>query len=124
MSCQQGTPHWGSSGRGQSSWGSSLRQDDGNDTGISIPMRTLIDEWEARLVTEHLARGIGGRHLNHYWIVKNMMGSHMEEMVSTWNYTRSSVIQAKTRLIELDTQLNKRDATSKWKRLALGLYTP
>ena len=48
----------------------------------------------------------------------------MEEMVGTWNYTRSSILQGKTRLIEIDTQLNKCDATSAWKRLALGLCTP
>ena len=45
-------------------------------------------------------------------------------MVSTYNYARSLVLQDKTRLIELDTQLNKLDATSAWKCLALGLYTP
>ena len=89
-----------------------------------MSVRTLINEWEARLVTDHLATGIGGDHLNHYWIVKNMMGSLMEEMVGTWNYTQSSILQEKTRLIEIDTQLNKWDATSAWKRLALGLYTP
>ena len=45
----------------------------------------------------------------------------MDEMVITWNYTHSSVLQAKTKLIELDIQLNKLDTTSAWKRLALGL---
>ena len=43
--------------------------------------------------------------------------------VGTWNYTRSSVLQAKTKLLELDTLLNRQDATAPWKRLALGLYT-
>src|SRR5713101_7781479 len=98
-------------------------QEDGYDSGISMSVRTLIDDSEARLINEHLAKGIGGRHLNHYWIVKNMMGSLMEEMVGTWNYTHSSVLQEKTKLVELDTQFNKRDATSTWKNLALGLCT-
>ena len=77
-----------------------------------MSVHTLIDKWEARLITKHLARGIGGGHLNHYWIVKNMMGSLMEDMVGTWNCTHSSVLLAKTRLIELDTQLNMGDATA------------
>ena len=123
MSRQRGTPHWGSSGKGRASRGSSLKQDDGYDTSIYMPMHTLIDEWEARLVTEHLAKGTEGRHLNHDWIIKNMMGSLMEEMVSNWNYTRSSVLLVKTKLIELDTQLNKMDATLAWKCVAMGLYT-
>lgn len=75
-------------------------------------MCNLIDKWEARLINENLATGIGGGRLNHYWIVKDMMGSLMEEMVGTWNYTRSSVLQAKTKLLELDNLLNRRDATA------------
>ena len=78
MSHQCNTPHWGSSGRGQAQQGSSLRQEDGYNIGVSMLVNTLINEWESRLVIEHLARGIRGRHLNHYWIVKNMMGSLME----------------------------------------------
>ena len=43
--------------------------------------------------------------------------------VGTWNYTRSSVLQTKTKILELDTLLNRREATTTWKKLALGLYT-
>ena len=49
------------------------------------------------------------------------MGTLMEEMLSNWNYTRSSVLSAKTKLIELDTQLNRFNATSAWKRLPIGI---
>ena len=52
------------------------------------------------------------------------MGFIMEEMVGTWNYSRSSVLEAKTKLIELDTKLNRWDATLAWNRLALGLCMP
>ena len=113
MSCQRGTPHCGSSGHGQAQHDTNLRPKEGyNYIGVSIPVRTLIDEWEAHLVIEHLARGIGGRHINHYWLIKNMMGSLMEEMVNNWNYTRSSVLSVKTKWIELDTQLNRMDVAS------------
>ena len=47
----------------------------------------------------------------------------MEEMLSNWNYTRSSVLSAKRKLIELEAQLNRLDATSAWKCLAIGLCT-
>ena len=46
-----------------------------------------------------------------------MMGSLVEEIFNNWSYTRNSVLLAKTKLIELDTQLNKLDATSAWKCL-------
>ena len=59
------------------------------DISVSMPMRILIDEWEALLVTEHLVRGRGGIQINHYRLIKNMMGTLMEEMVSNWNYTHS-----------------------------------
>ena len=59
--------------------------------------------------------------MNHYKIVKNMMGSLMEEPVGTWNYTRSSVLHGKTKILGLDTILNRRDAMGAWKILALGI---
>ena len=90
-------------------------QEDGYASGVSMSVRNLIDEWEARLINKNMARGIGGGRLNHYRIIKNMMGSLMDEMVRTWNYNRSSVLQAKTKLLELDTFLNRRDATTTWK---------
>ena len=40
--------------------------EDGYAGGVSMPVRNLIDEWEARLINENLARGIGGGRLNHY----------------------------------------------------------
>ena len=89
---QYGMPHQASSGRGCVQRGSHLLHEDGYDIGVSMTVRTLIDEWESKLINENLARGIGGRRLNHYWIIKNMMGSLMEEMVGAWNYTRSFVL--------------------------------
>ena len=78
---------------------------DGYDNGITTPICNLIDDWETRLVNENLAQGIGGGIPNHYWIVKNMMGSLMEKMVGTWNHTGSSVLQEKSKILELNTVL-------------------
>ena len=47
----------------------------------------------------------------------------MEEMMSNCNYNRSIVLLAKRKLIELNPQLNGLDATSAWKRVAIGKCT-
>ena len=98
-----------------------MMMEEGYETGVSMPMRVLIDEWEAHLVIEHLDRGRGGGQINHYSLIKNMMGTLMQEIASTWNYTRNSVLSSKTKLIEIDSQLNRLDATSSWKCLAIGI---
>ena len=97
---------------------------DGYDNGISASVHNLIDEWKNRLVNENLARGNEGGSPNHYWIVKNMTGSLMEEMVGTWNHSRSLVLQEKTKILELDTILTHKDVMTAWKKLAMGLGTP
>ena len=79
MSRKCGTPRRASCGRGGTQRGSHLMHEDGYADGVYMPMRNLIYEWESKLIDENLARGIGGARLNHYWIVKNMMGSLMEE---------------------------------------------
>lgn len=50
-----------------------MMMEEGYETSVSMPVRVLIDEWEARLVTEHLAKGRGGGQINHYWLIKNMI---------------------------------------------------
>ena len=52
-----------------------------------------------------------------------MMGSLIEEMVGTCNDTRNSVLQDKTKLLELDTMFNRRDMMTTWKQLSMGLCT-
>ena len=86
--------------------------EEGYNTGVSMIVRVLINEWETCLVTKHLARGRGGGHINHYYLIKNMMGTLMEEMASNWNYIHSLVFSAETKLIELDTQHNRLDTNS------------
>ena len=84
-------------------------------------MCNLIDDWETRPVNENLVHGLGSGILNHYQIVKNMMGSLMEEMIGTWNHTRSYVLQAKSKILELDTVITHKDVMTAWKKLAMGL---
>ena len=83
MSRQSGRPRRASSGPGQAQRGAHLLQVDGYASGVSMSIRNLIDEWETRLVNENLSRGFRGGILNHYYILSNMMGSLMEEMVGT-----------------------------------------
>ena len=45
----------------------------------------------------------------------------MEEMIGTWNHTRSFVLQAKSKILELDTVITHRDAMTAWKKLVMGL---
>ena len=43
------------------------------------------------IVNENLAHDIDGGIPNHYWIVKNMMGTLMEEMLARWNHTKLEI---------------------------------
>ena len=48
-------------------------------------VRFLIDEWESKAFSNHLASGkIGGR-INHYSMMKNMLGLLLEDMTVKWN---------------------------------------
>ena len=64
---------------------------DGYNNEISPQVQSIIDEWEIGLVKENLARDTDGGSPNHYWIVKNMMGTLMEEMLARWNHTRLAI---------------------------------
>ena len=77
MSMQRGTPRRGSGGRGKTQDDLSMMVEEGYEVGISMP-----DDWEARLVNGWLATGRGGGKINHYWILKNMMGVLMEDKLS------------------------------------------
>ena len=43
---------------------------DGYNNDISPQVKSIIDDWERRLVNEHIARDIDGLSPNHYWIAK------------------------------------------------------
>ena len=57
--------------------------EEGYEAGISIPVKVLIDYWEGHLVNERLAIGRGGGNINHDWLIKNMMGDLMEDMLGS-----------------------------------------
>ena len=58
---------------------------------ISPQVQSIIDDWEMRLVNKNLSHNIDGASPNHYWIVKNRMGSLMEEMLGRWNNTKLAI---------------------------------
>ena len=58
-------------------------------------VHVLIDDWEGLLVNEQLATGRGGGKINHYWLIKNMMGVLMEDMLGSWSSTHNTVLSAK-----------------------------
>ena len=64
---------------------------DGYNNDISPQVKSIIDDWERRLVNEYIARDIDGVSSNHYWIVKNMMGLLMEEMPGKWNNSKLEI---------------------------------
>ena len=57
-----------------------LMVEEGYESGISMLVFVLIDEWGGRVVTEHLATGRGGGKINPYYLIKNMMGTLMDEV--------------------------------------------
>ena len=80
---------------------------------ISMPVQELIDSWEFQLVNEHLATDRGGRKINHYWLIKNMMDTLMEDRLGNWSSAHSIILSSKAKLIDLDDQLNGLDAKSR-----------
>ena len=64
---------------------------DGYNNDISPQVKSIIDDWERRLVNENIASDIDGISPNHYWIVKNMMGLLMEEMLGKWNNSKLEI---------------------------------
>ena len=79
-----------------------MKKVDGYNNEISLQVQSIIEDWETRLGKENLARDTDGGIPNHYWIVKNMMGTLMEEMLARWNHTKLAISHATTKMVELD----------------------
>ena len=79
-----------------------------------------MDEWEIRLVKDNIARDTDGGSPNHYWIIKNMMDTLMEEMLARWNHTKLAISQATSKMVELNMVITQRNVMVIWKRLAEG----
>ena len=115
MSRQRGTPRRGSSGRGNFQCGLSVQVEEGYEVSISFPVRILIEDSKGRVVNQRLAAGHGGSKINHYWLVKNMLGNIMEEMLGNWSVSRDTFLEVKEKIDEMDGQLNSLDANFAWK---------
>ena len=118
MSKQRGTSHRVASGHDPAERGAHVTKVDGYNNDISPQFQSIIDDWETRLVKENLAHDIYGGRPNHYWIVKNMMGTLMEEMLPRWNHTKLAISQATTKMVELDMVIMHRNVMAIWKKLA------
>ena len=94
--------------------------EEGYKADILMLIRVSIDDWEGRLVNEQLAIGKGRGKINHYWMIKNVMGVLMEDMLGSWSSTCNNILLVKAKMINMDNQLNNLDATFAWKCLASG----
>ena len=79
------------SGCGHAQRGVRVTKVHGYNKDISPQVRSIIDDWEMRLVNKNFSHDIDGASPNNYWIVKNMMGSLMEEMLGRWNNTKLAI---------------------------------
>ena len=94
---------------------------DDYNNDISLQVRSIIDDWERRMVNENLAWDVDGVTPNLYWIIKNMMGSLMEEMLGRWNNSKLKISEATSKMLDLDMVIMERDIMGMWKKLALGV---
>ena len=94
---------------------------DGYNDDISPQVKSIIDDWERRLVNEYISSDIDGVSLNHYWIVKNMMVLVMEEMLGKWNNSKLVISEGASKMLELDMLIMERDMMDMWKKLAVGV---
>lgn len=71
------------------------------------------------MVTEQLASGRDGGQVNNYWLVKNMMGILMDDMLKNWNSAKDTILATRAALIELDEKLGGLEASFAWKYYAM-----
>ena len=69
-------------------------------------------------MNHHLATRHGGRRINHYWLVKNMIGNLIEDMLGNWSVARDKVLAVKAKMVKMDCQLNSLDINFAWKCMA------
>ena len=115
MSRQREKPHRANSSRGKAQHGCILQVTVDYENHISPQVCILVEDWEARVLNQKLASKQGGSHVNHYWLIKNMLCNLVEDMLSNWSDARDSVLVMKTRMAEIDSQLTALDNTFTWK---------
>ena len=74
MPRQHDTPRRGSTGRGGGQHKTNLGDREGYIMQVSMLVRCMIDEWESMEVSDHLASRRSGGRINHYGMMKNMLG--------------------------------------------------
>ena len=73
------------------------------------------------MVNEYITCNIDGVSPNHYWIVKNMMGLLMEEMLGKWDNSKLAISEATSKMLELDMLIMERDMMDMWKIFVVGV---
>ena len=101
--------------------GACITKVDGYNNDISPQVQSIIDDWERTMVNKNLAHNVDGVSPNLYWIVKNMMGSLMEEILGRWNNSKLKISEATSKMMDLDMVIMERDIMGMWKKLALGV---
>ena len=66
----------------------------------------MIDEWESKVVSEHLASGRNSGQINHYWMIKNIMTMLMEDLTNKWNGVGDMAQIKRTYLNQTDAHLS------------------
>ena len=91
--CQFSTPRRRSSGHSASRRGAFGRfGSDEHVHYVSMLVRFLIDDWEDSIVAQQLALACAAEKINHYWVVKNMMGLLMEDIQSKWRSSKETIL--------------------------------
>ena len=66
MPKQRGTPRRGSTSRGSGRCKANIGDTDGFVVQVPLPIHCMIDEWESKVVSDHLASGKSNDKINHY----------------------------------------------------------
>ena len=113
--CQHSTPRQRSSGQGASrrrafgQFGS-----DEHVHYVSMSVRFLIDDWEDGIFAQQLALACAAEKINHYWVVKNMMGLLMEDIQSKWRSSKEMILDMHVSMEQTINCLNNVDDNFDW----------
>ena len=80
----------------------------------------MINDWESRVVIEHLDSRRNGGRINHHWMMKNMMGMLMEYFTTKWSGSRETVQFIMICMIQTDEKLNSLEVNFNWKHYAIA----
>ena len=113
--CQCSTPRRRSSGHNDSRRGAFGRF--GSDEHVHyvlMSVRFLIDDWEDSIVAQQLALACAAEKINHYWVVKIMMGLLMEDIQSKWRISKEAILDMRVSMEQTINCLNNVDDNFDW----------